>query len=513
MDTANVSHVGSGGKLRSIAIHAALVAGFGVCAIHLAYVGFVTSSDDQGYVAAALGWLHHFPYIGIYHWELRHTVVIPIAISFWLGGVSETTFTLPTEIYFVSLLLLTYSCITRLLDSRTALTAAALVAFTPLFALDASDASDDLAELFFVAVSFWAFYFGSSGRPRPGLFLLSGLSAGLAFVTRETSAVLGIYYGLLFLVDARVPRAYYLLIGAGFFAILSADIVYLTTITGDPLYRFHLSLRGQAHYNAFVQADIARHPGRYLFDRAGLIAAPRAIRPILMLFASHEFGLIFFLAVPAVLWLLSTALPTSQLDAGRRLGLLGGLWFLTVSYLLLPLPVIPRYYSVTAYCYVVLATLWLHSLKLRNIALSLIVLLVASDLFLIYIDNKDIMFGERALVAFAQESHEVTYTTPWTRDAALFLLQQKKLEDSVVAGPPPSGALFFYDFEPRRSPSSKELARYAPRNDWIIVRSFDERPKITAELLRASGIEPMLPAGIVAKLDPPLHRANLYRVP
>jgi hypothetical protein len=132
---------------------------------------------------------------------------------------------------------------------------------------------------------------------------------------------------------------------------------------------------------------------------------------------------------------------------------------------------------------------------------------------LIYIDNKDIMFGERALAAFAQQSHELIYTTPWTHNAALFLLQQKNLADSVVASPPLSGALFFHDAEPRRPPSSNESARYTPRNDWIIVRSFDERPKITAELLRTSGIEPMLPAGIVAKLDPPLHRANLYRVP
>ena len=131
----------------------------------LGYVGFI-ASDDEYYSSAAIGWLDHFPYVGTNHWGLRHAVALPVALSFWLGGINELSMMLPLKAYLLLLMLLTYACLARLVERETALLASALIALTPIFALPSS-ISDDVVECFFVAASFWAFYFGSETRIKP----------------------------------------------------------------------------------------------------------------------------------------------------------------------------------------------------------------------------------------------------------------------------------------------------------------------------------------------------------
>jgi len=310
----------------------------------LGYVGFI-ASDDGSYSEAAIGWLDHFPYVGINHWGLRHTVVLPVALSFWLGGINELTMVLPTKVYLLLLILLTYGCLSRLVERRTALLASALLALTPIVILPSSP-SDDLVECFFVVASFWAFYFGSGARTSPALLLLSGICAGLAFVTRETSAIIALFYGILFVVGLRLPRAYFFLIAGGFLAVLAIDTVYLASVTGDPLYRFHISIGAVTSDNPLDPKSAAALPVQDGLDFAGLIAAPRLIQPILMLFTAHTFGPIFFLVIPAGLWLWKNrGLRETQFEIARLWGFLGLIWFLTLSYVLIVLYVDPRYFS------------------------------------------------------------------------------------------------------------------------------------------------------------------------
>jgi hypothetical protein len=49
----------------------------------------------------------------------------------------------------------------------------------------------------------------AAGAPiAPASPLLSGISAGLAFVTRETSAIIVLFYGILFLLGCRAPISF-----------------------------------------------------------------------------------------------------------------------------------------------------------------------------------------------------------------------------------------------------------------------------------------------------------------
>jgi 4-amino-4-deoxy-L-arabinose transferase-like glycosyltransferase len=495
------------------ALHVALLVAIVGFTSWLGYVGFI-ASDDGSYSEAAIGWLDHFPYVGINHWGLRHAVVLPVALSFWLGGINEFTMMLPTKVYLLLLILLTYGCLSRLLEQRTALLTSALIALTPVLILPSSP-SDDPVECFFVAASFWAFYFGSEHRINRALLLLSGICAGLAFITRETSAIIALFYGVLFLLGRRVPRAYFFLIAGGFLAVIAIDTVYLASMTGDPLYRFHISMRTVSSDNPFNPQDVAAFPVQNGLDFSGLIAAPRLIQPILMLFTAHQFGPLFFFAVPAGLWLWKNrGKQEPQFELARISSLLGLTWFLTLSYVLLVLFVDPRYYTVTVYAAVLVVALWLQTPSLHRLSFGLIALLSVGDLLMIYLDNKGLIFGEKALVALARASDEPIYTDPATLGGATFLLKYTAPGHKVISGMAPAGGLFFYNPLPTRLEFHRDsVGKFEPRSAWTLLRSITEEPKLSALILRASGLEAVLPVGVAQKLDPPLHRCYLYRVP
>jgi 4-amino-4-deoxy-L-arabinose transferase-like glycosyltransferase len=493
------------------ALHVALLVALVGFTSWLGYVGFI-ASDDWSYSEAAIGWLDHFPYVGTNHWGLRHAVVLPVALSFWLGGISEFTMMLPTKIYLLLLILLTYGCLTRLVQGQTALLASAVIALTPVFILPSSP-SDDVAECFFVVTSAWAFYFGSGSRTSPALLLFAGLCAGLAFVTRETSAIIALFYSILFVFGWRLPRAYFFLIAGGFLTVLAIDTVYLANLTGDPLYRFHISMGAVAADNPLDPKIAAGYPVQNGLNGTGLIAAPRLIQPVLMLFTAHQFGLLFFLVIPAGLWLWkSRRRQEPQFAIARLWGLVGLVWFMVLSYLLIFLYVDPRYYTVTVYSGVLVVALWLRTLSVPRIAIALIALLAVGDLLMIYLDNKSLIFGEKMLVAVARTSDEPIYTDPATLNGAKFLLKHTAPGHDVLAGLAPAGGLFFYNSSPTRAEFYRDsVGKFEPRATWTLLRTFKEEPRLSARILRASGLEAVLPTGIVQKLDPPLHFCGLYR--
>jgi 4-amino-4-deoxy-L-arabinose transferase-like glycosyltransferase len=482
----------------------------------LGYVGFI-ASDDGYYSEAAIGWLDHFPYVGIKHWGLRHAVVLPVALSFWVGGVSELTMMLPTKVYLLLLILVTYGCLARLVERRTALLAAALIALTPMFILPSSP-SDDPVECFFVVASLWTFYFGSGARTSVALLLLSGICAGLAFVTRETSAIIALFYGILFLLGWRLARAYFFLIASGFLAVLAIDTVYLASMTGDPLYRFHISMSALTNSNPLDPNNAAKYPVPNGLNTIGLIATPRLIQPILMLVTAHEFGPLFFLVVPAGLWLWKNhRRHEPQFQIGLLWGLAGLIWFMTLSYVLVMLNILypdPRYYNVTVYSGELIVAFWLRAVGRQRISIGLIALLSAGDLLMIYLDNKNVIFGEKTLVTVARASDEPIYTDPATLNGAKFLLKHTSMGHNVIAGLGPAGALFFYNSSPTRFEFYRgSIEKFEPRATWTLLQSFDEQRKLSARILRASGLEAVLPAGVARKLDPPLHHCFLYRLP
>jgi uridine phosphorylase len=73
----NATHTASPSRGLTVGLTIAIAA---LAAILLAtfWVGFI-ASDDIFYIQGARGWIDGFPFVGKSHWELRHTITLPLA--------------------------------------------------------------------------------------------------------------------------------------------------------------------------------------------------------------------------------------------------------------------------------------------------------------------------------------------------------------------------------------------------------------------------------------------------
>ncbi len=492
------------------AVATALACLFLLFVIRFAWTGYV-ESDDAYYAAAAHAWAFHFPYLGDSHWSLRHAIVLPMALMFRLFGEHEWTLETPMLLYYAALLLLTGYGVGRIGGWGTGLIAAVLLGAVPVLASGASIVFDDVQEAFFVMASLWAFFFATSGR-RTGLFVLSGVMAGCGFITRETTSALLVAYGILFLVGYGGRRLGYVWMGIGFLLVAGIDTGLLWHASGDPLYRLHVSLRGVHGDNPSMAADFLTPTG---LDRFGDLAAPRWAQAPLILFVGQNFGLLFWIAVPATLALAADRAASQARRAARLFGFAALVWFAVLSYVFFFLWLVPRYQIVTAAALVGPLAVWLARLGARRGWLMpglIVVALLCADLGLIALSDRQPLWGERALVAYAADHPGPVFTDPATLRGAAWLLQIRGLAGRVRAVPPPPGALYYFDSHPSRGiPPDWPVQR--PAAEWVPAAQFAERPALGAVLVHALWLRGLLPVPILRKLDPAPRTATVYQVP
>lgn len=481
-----------------------------VLTLAFAWIGWL-ASDDKNHLVGAYGWLEQFPYVATVNPALRHTIAIPVGMSFRLLGVSEVSLVIPNLIQYFGMIWMTWSFLRRSLNEQVALFACLIISTVPLFPIFASVVFTETTELFYIALSFWLFH-GATLRERkiPWLFA-AGLSAGFGWLTRETTAALLLLYGVLFLIGYGMPRRYYWIMAAGFLFIVGAEALVMGALTGNPLYRYEILIakQGSIPYKGDVEGDV--------FNRIGNLSVNPVLDPILVLFANHEFALLFYFAIPAAIWCWRA--PGLQIEQRNTLRLLitwAILWFLFVSVVLVNLH--QRYYTVCAYVAAILIAAWLvHGLPRINKKLPKLVfgILLAANFTAIYVDNRNPLFGERALVEFVENTDEEVYTDPVTNRRALFLLSSAGLEKRVHSASPPAGALVFYN--PNRSSewprNNPDWAVYRPDASWERVWESSEKRKVSGLIVDGIGLKDTLPPSVYRRLNRPNEAVTVYRLP
>ena len=305
------------------------------------YDGYI-ESDDMFYAAAARGWLADAPYLGTTHWGIRHCIVLPMAVAFALFGEREAALILPSICCAILLLCLLGAMARRLGGWRAAALTVAVAGSVPVVATGATLVATDLPEAFFVIGSMWAWYLGRANG-RPAWFLVGGIAAGCAVITRETTAALLAFYLVAFLLGRGRFLREYLILAAGFAAVVGADWLYLYAMSGDPMYRLHIAMAGARGDGPQMEA---LNEGSSGVDRFGAIALPRVLRPLGAVFLNQNFGLLFWVAVPATAWLALRGQGEARQSACVSAGL-AATWLVVTGYVLAPwLWVIPRYYVV-----------------------------------------------------------------------------------------------------------------------------------------------------------------------
>ena len=517
--------------LAALAAFAAGMAGFG-------WVGYL-NSDDLYYAMAAQAWAEQGGLLGYSHWSLRHIIVFPMAALFRLFGRNEWTLEAPMLAYGAGLLVLTFYGVRAVAGFTAGLFAAGLLASAPVIAAGASAVYSDLPEAVMVLASVWCFHFaqerriaararavqervrGRAGGPADGragagsgrgLFVLSGALAGLGFITRETTVALLLVYGVLFLANYGRDRWAYVWMGVGFALVVGLDTALLGLASGDPLHRFHVSLRGVAGDNP---AMVERFPDDGLFDRHGVLVAPRWVQAPLMMLANQAIGPILWLAVPAALWAATRPADTVRRRAARLFGLLALSWFVVLCYVLSSLWLVPRYQTVTVCALAVPLGMGLAALVARGWRATAVVLalgVVAANLLLLGVSDRRPLFAERALVDSVARTGEVVRTDPVTLDGAAWLLDAAGRAKQASADPPEPGDLYLFNPKPRRALPAGWPVR-APAPEWTPVERYVEPPRPAGRAIEALGLGGALPGPLLNKLAPPPRAVTVYRVP
>jgi 4-amino-4-deoxy-L-arabinose transferase-like glycosyltransferase len=475
----------------------------------LAWVGWL-DSDDHRHVDGGLGWAREFPYLPQHHGEFRHLITIPMGLAFRLFGVSEVTLILPQIVYYGATLLLTYLWVGRTFGQGSSLLALLIMASLPVFAIQATVVFSDITELFFIVMSLWLFISAKDRLDNGWLLFVSGVAAGFAWLTRETTIALILTYGVLFLRGWGLPRNRYFIMAAGFLVVVLAEALLMYFMTGDPLYRYGqlLSARQGFSYRGAIQGE--------LFDGIGNVHVSRWLDPLLALYVNHEFGIIFILFVPALIWLWrSPQLEGDMLGVARMLSVLAGIWFIAAAAMLTNMH--PRYFTVTAYVAAIICGLWIvYGVwpRRRMIAALLAMTLVGSGITAIYMDNRNPLVGERGLKQLIHTHEGIVHTDPETARRARFLLWLDGLEKRVSTDAPAPGSMYYYN--PNRERDIKRAGLdprdYAPRKGWMVIWQKQEPEKLLGVILRRIGLADRIHPSLFKRLSQPNRPVAAYRV-
>ncbi len=246
--------------------------------------------DAEHYMEAALRW-QDGPWLGENHWSLRHLFVLPMAASFKLFGTSEAAAMIPNILYAAMTVAITWTFGRRHLGDHAAFLAAALMATSAFFVARPLELDVYGAEAFFAALSCWLFITARRSARRGLILIAAGACAGLAWTVREQSAYLVVAFGLLLLLERKQPLQSITFVGAGFAAVIAAELLLYTIAAGDPLYRYRIDLgHRDIGVNAQMTAEQARLPARAA-RLARYLATTPATTPMLLLAAGASYYL------------------------------------------------------------------------------------------------------------------------------------------------------------------------------------------------------------------------------
>ena len=483
------------------------------------YVGF-QASDDASYLSGGLGWLERFPYVGDSHWTLRHTITLPVAASVGLLGLSELSVSIPSVAYFALFLFVTTIAAGRFLGHVASLISGLLLVTMPGFLVLATYLNDDLPELFWLSVAFWAFVAGCRRPDAAAPFLICGVAWALAFLTRQTAVAFAIFLGLLFVIRPLVPRNRYLLIAAAAFPLLLCEWAYLLHATGDPLYRYRIDY----HHDVVDRfAQLAKTRARQgIIDDRGNLSIDVFLDPVVNLFVSQKYGVLFWLAALAgwTLWRRRGDLGQARIP----LYLLAGFGLTSFLFVALNprLNLAARYLMVVAWTASLLAACWLAWLwheRRRRLTIALVSAAIAVNLLALMVENTNPRFGERELASWiATHPGQTIHADREMKERSELFIRFRGGDPGLVSMEPPSpGAVVLYSPDGARRCSASPRCRssadgFRPAATWRELARVAPPETIVIRLGRSLGLDRILPEDLARRVTQPVSPVVIYRV-
>jgi len=217
------------------------------------------SGDDYHYLAAARCVADHFWCVPTDHWARRAPLVVPVAVSIRLLGLSQTSLWIIPAIYAIAALALFASLVRRLFGFWPAIIGSAALILTPAFAELTPTLGIDVAEFLFLVLAALALE-RSWATKKIGWSVVFGIAAALAVMCRPTALAALPIFGIAHLGLRLGPRAI-AAAAASFLLVLAGEACVYLFLSGDPLLTWKLSLRHTAIESAHLTGvDIRQSP-------------------------------------------------------------------------------------------------------------------------------------------------------------------------------------------------------------------------------------------------------------
>lgn len=486
------------------------------------FVGY-QASDDANYLQGAMGWLAHSPYVGNSHWTLRHTLTLPSALAISTLGLSLLSVALPTLLYFIGFVAVQMWALHRHLGFAVAAWFGLFAITTAGMVVNSTYLAPDVSELFFVGTTFWVLVMAlepaaDGRRGSAGIWLLAGLLAGLAWSNRQTAAGALLACAITAWLAGRPARARMPWAVLGFVLVVGAEWAYLTLMTGDPMYRIGLDLH---HDPVDRLAEVRRvtASGAWI-DKEGNLSVNIVLDPILALFVSQKYGLLFWTGLLA-------AWKAWRLPQGRERQLLMRLLGLgAVAFVFVAanpkLYLVPRYLLVPAWVAAVLTAWWVARLwaaERRALAGAVAALVLGTNLLCLAVENTQPRAVEQALVAWvAAHPEQAVHTDIETFERAKTFFQIAGVNARTVSSAPAvAGDLVFYSAVRVEQCAGQVRCRdvasaFRPQPGWTEAGKLVGPEKPVGQLLKALHIAPLLPPDIARRILVPSYEVTLYQV-
>lgn len=462
----------------------AVVAAAMVAALFVGWVGFI-ASDDSLYHAGAVRWLTDPPFAGSDHWSTRFPLTLTFAAVLALLGQNFVAFGVTAVLFYAVLVAVAGRFAAGVAGERTGWIAALLTATLPVVVSHATTVSVDLTEA--AALLGGAWLVGTARDDRRGLVraALGGALFGVAVLCRETSVLALSALGPLFLLGRPLSRRVLIACGVGAAAVLLGEALFQYALTGDPLRRYTIAFNHDDHMDRAANKE-----GNFL------LWPP--IDPLLVLLINDDFGLLF--------WLAGVALALGawrRVPAGGRAPLTLLAWMAVVSFVLVSvlytkLVLNPRYFMLAALAAVIVLAAWLDRIDVRARVLILAAV-VASNLLLMSVGNAHPRWSMEALVLAAQahpgEAIAGEPSDVRRADISMAFVGQHNVQPLPTA----SGGLVV------------AAADAAPIG--TVIGRYPSPPTRLGALLRALGLEPLVPAPIARRMFAPSPEMVLVRTP
>ncbi len=385
--------------------------------------------DDSYYIIHAAAFADHGE-PGIEYtqrWIGRSGLWLPMSLCIKLFGAREFAFGLYPFLASLAGLLLAYRMGIALFDRRTGALAMLLLAFFPLDVMYASHAYPDGPFGLWAVLSLY-FFLVAQGRESRWWYGAAGLSAGLAYLHKETAVFLIIPFAVLVIWKRRL-RAEYLFIALGVLLVVLLESGFWSSVADDPFYRAKCLGIGT---ESGQQAALASGPGvegRPRLRKIGRGRSP-AFEPILMFLTNQEFGLLYYFIFPLVAYLTIRRDKTTAPLC---------LWIVTLALAMAYAPVVrgvpldraPRYFTCLSIPAVIVLASWLVTIS-RGWCAVIVGVIASSSLFCLYVDASRVATGnERILGARVERESARSFWVDPNLYRKLLILSGFKLSDNV----------------------------------------------------------------------------------